>query len=79
MTPTASPAGPPAPGGTGRPQWTAAVRELVRLRREEADSEEATEDATADELRRVFRDHQPHTAAASHDQLDRSPGMSPAL
>lgn len=39
--------------------WAVAVRELVRLRRDEADAESAEEDAAAEELHRVF-----HTRSA---------------
>ena len=49
-------------------RWATAVREVIRLRREEAAADRAAEDALADDLHRVFhgdhraRDHrQPST------------------
>ncbi len=46
-------------------RWAAAVREVVRLRREEAAADSAEEDAMAADLHRVFQ--------ADHRALDHRP------
>lgn len=51
---------PPTPDRSPDPtRWAAAVREVVRLRREEAAADSADEDEMAADLQRIFRAERP--------------------